>query len=72
MYSICKQCKTKIATNGELCNYCIEENNEEFEKCKANPYYFATKYFTLNSNKFTTMLTEEEFNNRISKIFRRR
>jgi len=35
---------------------------EELEKCKASPYYFATKYMTLNGNTFTTHLTEEQFN----------
>lgn len=34
----------------------------EFNKCTENPYYFATKYLTINGRKFTTMLTESEFN----------
>lgn len=59
---ICKQCKNKIATNGDICNICIEYNNTEFNKCKTNPYYFATKYLTINSKPFTTTLSEEDFN----------
>lgn len=35
----------------------------ELEKCKENPYYFATKYLTINGKPYTTVLTEEEFNN---------
>lgn len=62
LIEICNQCKNKLATNGNLCNICIEENNQEFEKCKQNPYYFYTKYFTVNGKKATTSLSEEEFN----------
>jgi len=35
---------------------------EEQEKCSASPYYFATKYLTMNGKPFTTRLSEEEFN----------
>jgi hypothetical protein len=35
----------------------------EIRKCRENPYYFATKYATLNGEPFTTTLSEEEFNN---------
>lgn len=36
---------------------------EEFNKCKENPYYFATKYLTINGKRFTTSLSEKDFNN---------
>ena len=36
--------------------------NEELEKCKKSPYYFATKYLTVNGKPFTTLHSEEEFN----------
>lgn len=62
LMNICTQCKNKIATSSSLCNICIEQNNKEFEKCKTNPYYFATTYLTINGKPFTTILTEEEFN----------
>lgn len=39
---------------------------DELEKCKNNPYYFATKYLTVKYNggcfPYRTILTEEEFN----------
>lgn len=40
----------------------------EFEKCKNNPYYFATTYLTIENKsgekvKFTTALNEKQFNN---------
>ena len=46
---------------------------EEIEKCKNNPYYFMTTYCVVidkegNSHKFTTHLTEEEFNNRFNEL----
>lgn len=62
LMEICTQCQKKIATNGKLCNICIEENNEELDKCKQSPYYFYTNYWTINGQKATTMLSEEEFN----------
>ena len=37
-------------------------SEEEYNKCKANPYYFATKYVTVNSKPFATNMNEEEFN----------
>jgi len=38
------------------------EQETEIEKCKKSPYYYATKYLTVNGKPFTTRLTEEEFN----------
>lgn len=35
---------------------------EEMQKCIDSPYYFATKYLTVNNKPFETGLTEEEFN----------
>ena len=40
---------------------------QEYEKCKNSPYYFATNYIKLKNEKgellnFTTNFTEEEFN----------
>lgn len=45
---------------------------EEINKCKENPYYFATKYLTIkdsngNIKPFTTLMTEQEFNNLFKK-----
>jgi len=39
----------------------------ELQKCINSPYYFATKYLTIKNSKgkvskYTTTLTEEEFN----------
>lgn len=62
LVNICKQCNKKLATNGKLCNICIEHNNEEFEKCKTNPYYFATRYLIINGELFVTNYSEKEFN----------
>jgi len=66
LINICNKCNTKLAVIGDKCNFCIEEELQEFEKCKNNPYYFATKYFTIKHKnkveKFTTKLTEKEFN----------
>ena len=44
-----------------------EEIQEEIIKCKENPYYFATKYLIVTNHlgesvKFSTPLSEEEFN----------
>jgi hypothetical protein len=35
---------------------------KEMQKCKASPYYFATTYLTQNGEKFTTQLSEKDFN----------
>jgi len=46
---------------------------EELEKCKKNPYYFATKYLKIKTSNgkeinYTTRYSEEEFNNFILNI----
>ena len=48
-----------------------EEILAEIQKCRNSPYYFATKYLTVQNYKkepvpFTTWLTEEEFNKMVS------
>ncbi len=40
---------------------------KELQKCKDNPYYFATRYLTVVDNAgirkpYSTILSEEEFN----------
>lgn len=35
---------------------------QEMKKCIDSPYYFATTYLTVNGMPFTTLYTEEEFN----------
>lgn len=35
---------------------------KELNKCKASPYYFATKYLNINGKPFETNYTEKEFN----------
>jgi len=40
-----------------------DELQEEIQKVRDNPYYFATKYLTLNGKSFTTHLNEVDFNN---------
>lgn len=47
---------TKIKHHPEL---------NEIIKCRENPYYFATKYLTVNGKPFTTLLTEQEFNKQV-------
>lgn len=39
-----------------------EQIKEEYQKCKDSPYYFATTYLMVNGEKFSTHLTEAEFN----------
>lgn len=34
----------------------------EIKKCTNSPYYYMTRYFTINNNRFTTSMSEEEFN----------
>lgn len=41
--------------------------SKEIQKCRDSPYYFATNYLTVKNHKnesvlFTTLLSEEEFN----------
>jgi hypothetical protein len=45
-----------------------EEQQAEWEKCVASPYYFATKYLTLEGKPFTTQLTEVEYNRRFAEL----
>lgn len=35
---------------------------DELRKCNDSPYYYATKYLTVNGQPYTTRLTEVEFN----------
>lgn len=65
---ICKQCNKKLVVINGLCKTCIDENIKELNKCKTNPYYFATKYLTINGENFTTSLTEDEFNKKCNKL----
>lgn len=39
-----------------------KEHFKEYERCRKNPYYFATKYLTVDGKPFTTNLNETEFN----------
>lgn len=43
-------------------------NEEEIKKCKESPYYYATKYLSVNGKPFKTRLTEEEFNREFFKL----
>jgi len=51
-----------------------EVRNEllELEKCKKSPYYFFTKYWMVNGEPFTTPLTEEEFNKKVTQDLQKR
>jgi len=54
-----------------VCPKCNSDRYEddwdaEIEKCKSNPYYFATTYLNINGKPFTTRLNEEEFNRQIT------
>lgn len=35
--------------------------SEELKKCLESPYYFATTYLTVNGKKFTTNMSQEQF-----------
>jgi hypothetical protein len=41
---------------------------EELERCIKSPYYFATNYLIVNGEKFSTRLSEEEFNTKFNQI----
>ena len=43
----------RVLTEGEA---------NEFTRCLRSPFYFATKYWTVNGALFTTLLTEDEYN----------
>ena len=40
----------------------VDKQIEEIKKCYESPYYFMTKYYTVNGKKFETTLSEEDFN----------
>lgn len=40
----------------------LEEQFSELRKCKDSPYYFATRYVTVDGKPFRTSLTEQQFN----------
>ncbi len=40
----------------------------EMAKCKASPYYFATKFLSVNGKPFSTKFTQSEFNKRFFKL----
>lgn len=44
----------------------VDQLTEEIRRCKKSPYYYMTKYCIINGKKFTTTLTEEEFNERFN------
>lgn len=41
---------------------------KEFKKCKESPWYFATTYYTINNQLFTTRLSEDEFNSQFNNL----
>ena len=46
----------------------VQDWEKEFEKCKASPYYFATTYYMINNQPFTTHLSEDEFNSQFNNL----
>jgi hypothetical protein len=40
----------------------VKNINDEIEKCKNSPYYFATTYLVINGEKYKTTTPEEQFN----------
>lgn len=66
--NICKQCKTKLATEYDLCKFCAEEWLQDFEKCKQSPYYFMTRYWQIDGKPFTTPLSKEQFNEIVNEL----
>lgn len=46
------------------------EIQQEFNRCMASPYYFATKYLKISGEAYTTPLTEEQFNKRFRELER--
>ena len=65
-----KEDKIKVDKNNyiSIVNGKDSLKEEEFEKCKANPYYFMTTYATINGEKFKTIISEESFNKYIEYI----
>lgn len=47
-----------------------QDSKEEIERCKNSPYYYATKYLTVNGKPFTTRLNEEDFNKYFNEVCR--
>lgn len=45
-----------------------KDEESELKKCLESPYYFATNYLMINDEKFTTNLSEEEFNSRFIQV----
>lgn len=37
------------------------KESEELRKCIESPYYFATTYLIVNGKKFTTTMSQEQF-----------
>jgi predicted amidophosphoribosyltransferase len=60
LINICKQCNKKIATNGEICNICIEENNSDTKQFKCKH----CKYF-----KYQSLLKKDGTKSRVKKAF---
>jgi len=51
--------KPMYGNSAKLVDWC---GLSELEKCKKSPYYYATTYLTINGERFTTKLNEDEFN----------
>lgn len=45
-----------------------EEIQQEYQKCRDSPYYFAITYLTVNGKPFKTELSEEKFNERYRQV----
>ena len=43
-----------------------DKEKSEIEKCKESPYYFYTNYITVNGKLATTLLSEKDFNNKLT------
>lgn len=46
----------------------MNDNLNEYEKCKNDPHYFYTKYVNNNGKKVFTHLTKEQFNELFDKV----
>ena len=49
-------------------SHVLDYLEEELEKCKKSPYYFATKYLLVEGKPFVTPLNEETFNNLFNRV----
>lgn len=56
-------------TQGEIKSLTKLDWERELEKCKSSMYYFATTYLKVNEKPFTTLLSEEDFNNTFKHTF---